>query len=100
MAEEQPPGADRQWKAEQQFCDRNGHARRMIAKVALHPGVERFADAQSGFHDSFAMNLSEIVVGEQKVNLRREIALQFGRARERVPTVFSAVRVEVISVNQ
>ena len=46
------------------------------AEIPLHAFIERLAHAHPGFHDAFAVNLCEVVVGHQEMHLVRVIALQ------------------------
>jgi hypothetical protein len=46
------------------------------------------------------MDLSQIVIGEQEMNLVGEIAFEFGGATQRQPASFSTGGIEMIAVNQ
>ena len=59
-------------------------------KSRFTPGVERLAHAEAGLHDPFAVDLGEVVVGEQEVDLAREVALELGGLVEHLPAVFGA----------
>ena len=92
------PRGEREARAE--LGDRDVHALRAIAEVALHAGGERLADAQARLHDPFAVDLREVVVGEEEVDLVGEVALQFRGLVEHLPGAFAALLVEVIAVDQ
>ena len=52
-----------------------------------------------GLHDPLAVDLGEVVVGEEEVHLGGEVALEVGRPDEHLPTVFGAVLVEVLAMD-
>ncbi len=99
--EEAGLGADGQGKGEEEFG--NGDVDAVGGggfEVALDAGGEGFADGQAGLHDALAVNLGEIVVGEDEVDLLGEIAFELGGFVEGFPGAFGAGGVEVIAVDE
>ena len=87
-------------KAEEEFFHRDFDFVGLVGEDLFDAGGEGFADGEAGFHDAFAVDLGEVVIGEEEMDLAGEIAFQFGGLEKHVPTAFSAGGIEAIAVDQ
>jgi hypothetical protein len=101
VAEEQAVRApDRERERQQELGDRDGDERVAVLEVALHAGVEGLADAVARLHDPFAVDLGQVMVGQQEMHLVGEVALELGGLVKHQPGVLRPAGVEVIAVDQ
>ncbi len=99
-AEDAVGGGDGQGEAQEKLLDGDFDFVGVVVEDLFDAGGEGFADGEAGFHDSFAVDLGEVVVGQEKMNLAGEIALQLGGLEEHVPASLRAGGVEAVAVNE
>jgi hypothetical protein len=100
VAEEHAVAAlDGQWQCQQVFGDADGDGIGPRAEITPDAIIECFTNAQAAFHDSFAVNLSEIMIGEKEMDLAGEITFELGGGEKHLPTVFGTVGIVMIAVN-
>jgi hypothetical protein len=101
VAEEQAVGgADGEGEREEELADGDVDDGGAGGEGLLDAGVEGFADAEAGLHDSLSMDLGKVVVGQEEMDLVRMIAFQLRGEEEGVPADIGAVGVEMIAVDQ
>ena len=92
--------ADGQRQREQELLDGDLDLDGLVAEGLLDAGGEGLADAQAGLHDAFAVDLRQVVVGQQEMDLVGVVAFQLGGLVEHVPTALGAIGVEVVAVDE
>jgi len=74
-AEDAVGGLNAEGKAEEKFLHGDFDFVGLVMEDLFDAGREGFADREAGFHDSFAVNLGEVVIGEEEMHQAGEIAL-------------------------